>query len=140
MLLVAVNAWSQDVDLSITISTLAEAAATGRGVPEAGTEVVLNGTVLERAVTNSEKTEFSAELLMASGEWTESDDVMISKCIILLEGPEYSEMVPARRSRRANPAEITLNSELLVYGTFLGFAETGDGLIAVISAGGVRKL
>lgn len=150
LLLTAFSAWAQEgnpveemsipaVDLSVTITELARAANDGGG-PEAGTAVILNGTVIERAVINSEEANFSAELMMASGEWVGATRVEISKCIILLNGSQYSDMIPARRSRTVNPKEITLNCELLVYGMFIGYAETGEGLIAVIEAGGVRKL
>ena len=144
LLLSAVAVWAdngvQSVDLSITINTLYEAGMSGRGIPEAGTPVILNGTVIERNVTNAEKETYSAELIMASGRWVDSSEVTVSKCVILLNGPEFSDMVPARRSRTVNPKEIPLNSELLVYGVFLGFADTADGPLAVIQAGGVRNL
>ncbi|MDC7226195.1 MAG: hypothetical protein PQJ61_05480 [Spirochaetales bacterium] len=143
IMLTAFSAWADDgiqpVDLSITIRSLADSALTGSS-PEAGTAVILNGTVIERTVTNPDKDAYSAELMMASGEWITDAEVTVSKCIILLNGPEYSEMVPARRSRTVNPKEIILNSELLVYGVFLGWAETSEGVIAVVEAGGVRKL
>ncbi|HAK45686.1 MAG TPA: hypothetical protein DCO79_07180 [Spirochaeta sp.] len=144
LLLTAFSAWAEDgvptVDLSITIRTLDIAATTGRGGPEAGTPVILNGTVIERAVVDADKASFAAELMLANGEWIDSTEVTVSRCIILLNGPEYSEMIPARRSRTVNPKEINLNSELLVYGIFLGYTETADGMIAVIESGGVRKL
>ena len=144
LLFSAASLWAQDgdpaVDLSITINSLYEAGQSGRNVPEAGTPVILNGTVIDRAVTNNDGEPYSAELVMASGRWIDTSEITVSKCIILLNGPEYSEMVPARRSRTVNPKEIELNSELLVYGFFLGYADTAEGILAVIQAGGVRKL
>lgn len=129
-----------DVDLSITIRTLDDAERTGKGLPEEGTPVILNGTVLSRSVITPEPENFEGELIIASGEWLESDEIRVSKCAVYLAGVQFSKMIPARRSRRVNPDEITLNSELLVYGKFLGYAETADGTIAVIQAFGVRKL
>ena len=144
LLFSAASLWAEDsapaVDLSITINSLYDAGISGRDMPEAGTPVVLNGTVIDRAVTNSERETYAAELIMASGRWIDSSEITVSKCIILLNGPEYSEMVPARRSRTVNPKEIEMNSELLVYGIFLGYTDTAEGVLAVIQAGGVRKL
>jgi hypothetical protein len=131
---------SPAVDLSVTISSLADAVTSGRITTEAGTAVVLNGTVIDRRLINSEKETFFGELTMASGKWIGTEKVVVSKCIVQLEGPQFFETIPAGRSRTVNPDEITLNSEVLVYGVFLGYAETPEGPIAVISAGGVRKL
>ncbi len=129
-----------DVDLSITIRTLDAAARTGRGLPEEGTPVILNGTVISRSVITPEPENFEGELIIASGEWLESDDIRVSKCIIILSGQQFSGTIPVRRSRKVNPVEIQMNSELLVYGQFLGYADTDDGPVAVIQAFGVRKL
>jgi hypothetical protein len=128
------------IDLSITIRTLDEAARTGRGLPAEGTPVILNGTVISRSVITPEPENFEGELIIASGEWLNSDDILVSQCIVVLSGPQFSETIPARRSRRVNPKEITMNSELLVYGYYLGTTRTDDGLKAVIQASGVRKL
>ncbi len=144
LLLSAVPVFSQQsvpsVDMSVTVISLAKAAESGRGGPVQGTPVILNGTVLDRRVTNPDESAYSAEITLARGEWSGDSDVEIFKCIILLNGPEYSAMVPARRSRDENPKELTLNSEVIVYGVFLGYADTDDGPVAVIQSGGVRKL
>jgi len=128
------------IDLSITIGTLDEAVKLGRGLPEEGTPVILNGTVTSRRVIAADAESYEGELIVASGKWIDSDEIHVSRCIVLLRGPEFSETIPARRSRRVNPAEIPLNSELLVYGYYIGLAQTDDGLRAVIDAAGVRKL
>ena len=129
-----------DIDLSVTITSLAKAAASGVNVPAAGTAVILNGTVIDRRVIDGDKETFFGELTVASGEWIGTEKVVVSKCIIQLEGPQFSGTIPAGRSRTVNPDEITMNSELLVYGVFLGYAETKEGLTAVVKAVGVRKL
>lgn len=129
-----------DIDLSITIASLDKAAESGSNSPEAGISVILNGTVLERRLIDAEKESFLGELILASGKWIDSESVVISKCLIQLSGPQFAETIPARRSRNVNPKEISLNSEMLVYGIFLGYAKTPDGVIAVIEAVGLRKL
>ena len=134
-----VSAEAAGVDLSITVISLADAVESGRNVPAEGTTVILNGTVTERRVISDEP-EFQGELLLSSGEWLSSEEISVSSCIILLQGAEFSRTIPVRRSRRPDPAEITLNSELLVYGEFLGTAETDEGVKAVVSAIGLRKL
>ena len=83
---------------------------------------------------------FEGEVVVASGEWLDSDNILVSKCIVLLSGQEFSETIPVRRSRRVNPAEIPMNSELLVYGYYLGTSMTEEGMRAVIRASGIRKL
>lgn len=128
------------LDLDITVKTLARAVSSGRGMPEPGTPLILNGTVIERRLIDGEAETFSAELVIANGEWVSSEDIVISKCVILLNGPQFSETIPARRSRTANPKELELNSEILVYCIYLGYAETADGPLAVLEASGLRKL
>ena len=128
------------IDLTITVSSLDRAVQSGRGLPAAGTPAVLNGTVIERILIDGEKETFSGELVLASGEWVADDEITVSKCIILMNGPQFAETIPARRSRTVNPNEITLNSELLVYAVYLGYAETDEGLMAVLQAYSVRKL
>ena len=140
----AAGIYAQDfpagIDLDLNIRELDHAVKTGTAVPAEGTALILNGTVTARKVLDPEEATYTAQLTLASGEWVSSDDIEISECIIILQGPEFSQTVPARRSRRANPKEIELNSEILIYGHFLGVAETAEGLTAVIGASGYRKL
>ncbi|MBI9107260.1 MAG: hypothetical protein JEZ04_11005 [Spirochaetales bacterium] len=131
---------SESIDLSITIRTLDEAVKNGTGLPEEGTPVILNGTVTSRRIVTPDADVFEGELILASGEWLDSDDIIVSRCIVLLRGPGFAAAIPARRSRQVDPAEIPLNSELLAYGYFLGLTRTDEGLRAVIDAVGIRKL
>ncbi len=128
------------IDLSITVISLDNAVKTGQDIPEEGTPLILNGTVIERNLVNPEKEDFSAELILADGEWVSSDDIAISKCLVVLNGPEFHGTIPARRSRKANPKEISLNSEILVYAVYMGIVRTQEGPMAVLQAYGVRKL
>lgn len=138
--LCAQEAAAPQIDLGITVKTLSKAVNSGTGIPEAGIEVILNGTVIERALIEADEANYSAELIIANGEWVGSDEVKVSKCAVLLNGPRFAEAIPARRSRTVNPAEIQLNSEILVYGIYLGYAETEEGPLAVVQAVGIRKL
>ncbi len=129
-----------DIDLSLTVISLAKAVETGRGIPAAGTPVIINGTVIERTLIDGEKETFAGELIIASGEWVSSAEVEVSRCAVLLNGPRFADTIPARRSRTVNPKEIETNSELIVYGVYLGYADTDDGPLAVLQAYDVRKL
>ena len=129
-----------EIDLDITVKSLAKAVDAGRGLPQPGTPVFLNGTVIERRLIDGEAETFSGELTIANGEWVSDEDVVVSKCIVIMNGPQFAETIPARRSRSVNPKEVQLNSEVLVYAAYLGYAETDDGPIAVLLASGIRKL
>ena len=128
------------VDLSITISSLHRSILSGRDIPPVGTPVVFNGTVLERRLIDAERETFAGEITLAGGEWISDEEVKVYKYVILLNGPDFAETIPARRSRNENPNELTLNSEIIVYAKYLGWAETEYGPIAVLEAGGIRKL
>ena len=135
----AIHAQSAQLNLSVNIRELYDDVQAGAPVP-AGGFYVLNGTVTARKITNADEGVFVGELIISSGSWLDEGNIELSSCIIVLAGESYRKAIPARRSRRANPDEIQLKSELLVYGKLTGTAEYDGEMLPVIEAEGLRRL
>ena len=130
----------QDVDLTRNIETIASAVESGTDLQEPGTPLIKNGTVISRKAVSGEEDSFAGELILASGAWVDQDEIKVSECVVYLNGPEFAETIPRRRSREVNPKEIQLNTELLVYGFFAGVVDTVEGKLAAVEAAGIRPL
>jgi hypothetical protein len=106
-----------------------------------GRFVVITGEVSARQVVDGEEATFVAELEIVDGEWIGAEQILIYRCIVVLEGPEFYGMVPAGRSRTKDPREIDLNSTILVVAEVLGFTEmTAGEYVPVINAVYLRKM
>jgi hypothetical protein len=110
------------VDFTTTLGDLDRAAENGDPLPNRF--VIIEGAVASRKVVNAETENYLGELELVSGEWLGVERVVRYQCVLRLVGPEFASAIPARRSRRANPNEIPLNTRIL----------------AVAKAEGVRKL
>ncbi len=101
---------------------------------------VIGGIVSAREILNADKNNFSAVLDLTAGHWEGTVKIDIYHCYVRLDGKAFVPMIPARRSRKPNPAEIKLNSKVLVLGTYLGYNEDEKGnKIPVIQGIQVRK-
>lgn len=131
--------FSSIVDFDTTLETLARAAKEGR-LEEYTDYYIIDGTVLSRAVLVAEEEEYLAQIEIGQGQWIGLDDVEMYKAVVLLSGSEFSKRVPARRSRRTNPEEITLNGRVLVAVRVLGYTETADGYLPALEALSIRLM
>ena len=78
---------------------------------------------------------------LVGGEWIGVEKVVRFECVLQLIGPEFAKAIPARRSRNPNPAEITLNSRILVVAKALGLRAREDGtFVPVLQAVAIRKI
>lgn len=129
---ISVEDFNNVVDFSISLKSLNEIQDLES---IEGRFVIVSGEVSARQVIDGSEDTFLAELEIVDGEWKGAAEVLIYKCIVVLEGPEFVGSVPARRSRTKDPREIGLNTTLLVVAEVLGFSEAPDGsYIPVIKA------
>ncbi len=102
--------------------------------------MVIEGTVSAREVLNPDKNKFSAVLELSAGQWEGTEKIDIYHCYVRLDGSEFVPMIPVRRSRKPNPAEIKLNSKVLILAKYLGYNEDEKGnKIPVLQGIKVRK-
>ena len=102
--------------------------------------MIIGGTVSAREVLNPDKNNFSAVLELSAGQWEGTEKIDIYHCYVQLDGSEFVPMIPVRRSRKPNPAEIKLNSKVLILAKYLGYNEDEKGnKIPVLQGIKVRK-
>ena len=103
--------------------------------------IVLDGVVSGREVLFSDEENFIGMFELSYGEWEGLENIVMYKCFVQVQGLEFASMIPVRRSRTPNPAEIALNTNILVLGRYLGYTEDEDGgKIPVIEGSRVRKI
>ncbi|RKX88285.1 MAG: hypothetical protein DRP58_00760 [Spirochaetes bacterium] len=103
--------------------------------------IILDGIVSAREVLAADEESFLGMFEISYGEWEGLESVVMYKCFIQVQGLEFASMIPVRRSRKPNPAEISLNTHILVLGRYLGYTEDEDGKkIPVIEGYKVRKI
>lgn len=129
------------VDFNTSLGDLDQIAM--RGDPDAlpSRFVIIDGAVASRIIVNADAANFVGELQIVSGEWKGVETVVRYECILVLAGPEYASAIPARRSRRANPNEIELNTRILAVAKAIGLHQREDGtFVPVLQAYFIRKL
>ena len=103
--------------------------------------IILDGVVSSREVLFADEENFVGMLELSFSEWQGLEAVDMYQCFIQLQGLEFAVMIPARRSRNPNPAEISLNTRILVLGKYLGYSEDEEGnKYPVIEGYKVRKI
>ena len=129
------------IDFETTMRELDSIAETGNPDALPAKFVVVDGVVASRVVANPDPQEFVGELHLVGGEWIGVEEVVRYECIIIIAGPEFASAIPARRSRRANPNEIALNTRILAVAKALGLYEREDGsVVPVLQAFHIRKI
>ncbi len=89
--------------------------------------IILDGVVSGREVLYADEESFVGMFEISYGEWEGLESVAMYKCFIQVQGLEFASMIPVRRSRTPNPAEIALNTHILVLGKYLGYTEDETG-------------
>ena len=103
--------------------------------------IILEGIVSSREVLYADEENFVGMLELSYGEWQGLEHVAMYQCYVQLQGLEFASMIPVRRSRNPDPAEISLNTRILVLGRYLGYSENEEGKkYPVIEGLKVRKI
>ena len=103
--------------------------------------IILEGVVSSREVLYADEENFVGMLELSYGEWQGLEHVAMYQCYVQLQGLEFASMIPVRRSRNPDPAEISLNTRILVLGRYLGYSENEEGKkYPVIEGYKVRKI
>ena len=133
--------FNQIIDFDVTIRSLA-IAASGEDMESLPDRLVLiDGTVVSRLVIDANADTYVGQIELIGGEWIGVEEVVMYRCLLLLEGPKFANAIPARRSRTKHPDEIDLNSRILVVGSLLGLFDMEDGTtVAVLDAIHVRQM
>lgn len=103
--------------------------------------IILEGVVTSREVLFADEENFEGRLGLSLGEWMGLEDIAVYQCFIQLQGLEFADRIPVRRSRNPNPAEISMNTRILVLGKYLGYSEDEEGnKYPVIKGYKIRKI
>ncbi len=129
------------VDFTLTLGDLDAAAANGDADALPNRLVIIEGAVASRQVINSDAEEYLGELELVSGEWIDTSVVIRYQCVLQLSGPSFASAIPARRSRKANPDEIALNTRILTVARAVGIRQLADGtFVPVLQAYYIRRI
>jgi hypothetical protein len=137
----SVEDFNRVVDFDISIRELALAAAEENMEALPDKLVIIDGTVASRLLIDGNPETYVGQLELVGGEWIGVEDVVTYRCYLLLEGPRFANAIPARRSRTKNPAEIEMNTRIMVVGEFLGLFDLPNGTtVPVLNAVYIRKI
>ncbi len=136
-----IDDFNKVVDFSVTLKTLNKTVSENKDDLLTGSEfIIITGSVATRQVIEKDKENFLGEIEIVQGEWIGVESVKMYKCIVQFSGSQYYSMIPARRSRKINKAEIILNSNVMIAGKFIGVREVDNLKIPVIDGYYIRTL
>lgn len=126
---------SGTTDLSLTLKELNEKVLLNR-ISEINpdTILVMRGSVAKRQVINADKETFRGEIELLRGEWVDISRVEDYRCIIIVEGPYFSDTIPARYTRSQQQGEIPLNAEVIFSCRFSGTRRVEGKILPVLKA------
>ncbi len=96
--------------------------------------LVLDGSFAAYNVIDAKESAYTVEIELINGEWKGVSDVFIYRAIIVFSGKEYQAKFPARRKSTPDPAEIPINSGLIVVAK-LKEARNFDGVVVPVLDG-----
>ncbi len=120
------------VNFSVTLKELNAASSAGSIDALTDKFLIVSGAVATRKVVDPKKETYLGEIELINGEWVGVEQAIRYRCVLLLKGPEFAAAIPARRSRQANPAEILLNSRIMVLGKVIDLREYDDGSVVPV--------
>jgi hypothetical protein len=128
------------VDFSMTTKRLFELIDAGSyDAIDADRYFVLQGSVASTTVLDPNPDTYFALVELVDSEWIGLEDIGIYRVQVLLAGPEFADLVPARMPRDPGPEVLRTNDELLVVGRF-GVLQFIDGTeLPVVQAYDIRR-
>ena len=135
------DGFDSSVDFALTLGDLNRLTANGDLSALPKRLVIVEGAVASREVVNGDAEEYLGELELVSGEWISISEVVRYQCVLQLSGPDFASAIPARRSRRANPDEIALNTRILTVASVVDIRKLADGsYVPVLLAHYIRRI
>ena len=127
------------VDFTITIKTLNQL-QTAESL-KADKFLILDGTVSNITIVQSDKDSFQVLVELVSGEWIGLEDVRSYHCTVLFEGSEFHAVFPSRPPRNPTASVITTNDRILVAARTLSTEINKNGELSCLLKGiHVRRL
>lgn len=123
-------------DFSVTIKALNqldEATARAYGLMERF--LLLDGTVTNILVLDSNKESYLVQIELVSGEWIGLDEVRSYSCWVLFSGPRFADVFPARVPRNPPPGIVKANDPILIVAIPLQTVEIAPGEMAWVLEG-----
>lgn len=98
------------------------------------------GTVTTRQVISADEADYVGELEIITGQWQGLEDVKIFRGVTRFSGPQFAGMIPARRSRTADPREIPVNVSVLQAVKLIGIRDFQGKPVPVFEGINIRIL
>jgi len=99
---------------------------------------LIMGVVDARTIVPTENDEFLGEIEIVTGQWQGLEEVKMFRAVTRFQGQQFAGMIPARRSRNANPNEIPLNVTVLEAVKLVGTREYSGTVIPVLEGLNIR--
>lgn len=135
---IALPASTQEVDFSVDLAALHEAAATGddSNIPF-GRLFVLDGDVGSVSLVSDSEADFYAEVELISGRWEGDEEIELHRAIIIFDDYRFSELF-----LQDSPDKLELGQYILVLSDYLGLGNDYDAehLVPVIDVVDIRIL
>ena len=133
--------FDRTVDFSVTMRELTDAVDSGNLASLVDRVLIIDGTVASRDVYDSSPDTYLGLLELIGGEWMGVEDVVMYRCYVFLQGPQFVNAIPARRSRTKHPDEIDLNTRVLIAAELVDIQEIAPGeVVPILLAYYVRKI
>jgi len=135
-----VDRFNQIVDFSMTTKRLSELIDAGAWDQiDTDRYFVLQGAVASTTVLDPTPQSYFALVELVDGEWIGLEDIGIYRVQVILEGPEFAGLVPARMPRDPGPEVLRTNDELVVVGRFEFLPLTDGSSLPVVRAYQLRR-
>ena len=117
--------FDQVVDFDASLQALAvQAQRAPDALMQNDAVLVLNGVVSAVNVVDPNPETFRAEIDVVSGQWRGLEQIVMYKAAVIVQGPEFAQRIPTRRSRNEPPGgTIERNKEVIIVGTIAGVAD-----------------
>jgi hypothetical protein len=115
-------------DFSVTVKTLSQLdEATARAYGLLDRFVLLDGTVSNILILDTNEESYLVQIELVSGEWIGLEEVRSYSCWVLFSGPRFADVFPARVPRTPPPGVISANDHVLIVAAPLQTVEIAEG-------------
>ncbi|MCL2480618.1 MAG: hypothetical protein FWF38_02790 [Spirochaetaceae bacterium] len=93
---------------------------------------ILDGSFSAYNVIDNKEPTYTVEIELINGEWKGVSNVVMYKAIVIFSGKEYQAKFPERRRSTPDPAEVPINSGLIVVAKLKGTKNIDGEVIPVL--------
>ena len=124
--------FDNQVNFEISIKELNSYAKNGNLDSIKNKYFILDGSFSAFSVVDNKESSYTIEIELINGEWKDVSSVVMYRAIVIFSGKKYQAMFPERRRSTPDPAEIPINSGLIVVAKLKGTRNFEGEVIPVL--------